>query len=199
MNTMIHWFEELLESMGNALVHPFRDNAPPHIEPIPFSHDPYKKGVLLKEWLEFYDHSLLILNVKEDGLEEELLDLLNKKKIKNYFFLDQAMPSLIKYALLGERKCAIRISEFESLETVNNFAGKLDWVWMDCFTKFIITKDMEERLHESNFKICLVSPELQGRNAEKEIPSTLSFLKQNKIEIDAVCTKKPDLWRELIE
>tara|TARA_X000000368_G_C22983060_1_gene690808 strand:+ start:307 stop:906 length:600 start_codon:yes stop_codon:yes gene_type:complete len=163
------------------------------------NHDPYKKGVLLKEWLEFYDHSLLILNVKEDGLEEELLDLLNKKKIKNYFFLDQAMPSLIKYALLGERKCAIRISEFESLETVNNFAGKLDWVWMDCFTKFIITKDMEERLHESNFKICLVSPELQGRNAEKEIPSTLSFLKQNKIEIDAVCTKKPDLWRELIE
>ncbi len=163
------------------------------------NHDPYKKGVLLKEWLEFYDHSLLILNVKEDGLEEELLDLLNKKKIKNYFFLDQAMPSLIKYALLGEKKCAIRISEFESLETVNNFAGKLDWVWMDCFTKFIITKDMEERLHELNFKICLVSPELQGRNAEKEIPSTLSFLKQNKIEIDAVCTKMPDLWRELIE
>ena len=159
------------------------------------NHDPYKEGELFKEWLEFYDHSLLILNVKEDGLEEELLDLLDKKEIKNYFFLDQAMPSLIKYALLGERKCAIRISEFESLETVNNFAGKLDWVWMDCFTKFIITKDMEKRLHDLNFKICLVSPELQGRNAEKEIPSTLSFLKQNKIEIDAVCTKMPHLWR----
>tara|TARA_B100000959_G_C14784907_1_gene543087 strand:+ start:114 stop:713 length:600 start_codon:yes stop_codon:yes gene_type:complete len=163
------------------------------------NHDPYKKGVLFKEWLEFYDHSLLILNVKEDGLEEELLDLLKKKNIKNYFFLDQAMPSLIKYSLLGERKCAIRISEFESLETVYNFAGKLDWVWMDCFTKFIITKDMADRLHEMKFMICLVSPELQGRNAEKEIPSTLSFLKQNKIEIDAVCTKMPDLWRELIE
>ena len=163
------------------------------------NHDPYNKGELLKDWLKFYDHSLLILNVKEDGLEEELLNLLHKNKIKNYFFLDQAMPSLIKYALLGERKCAIRLSEFESIETVYNFAGKLDWVWMDCFTKFIITKNMEERLHELNFKICLVSPELQGRNAEKEIPSTLSFLKQNKIKIDAVCTKMPDLWRELIE
>ena len=36
-------------------------------------HDPYEHGVLLKEWLKFYNHSFLILNVKEDGLEEELL------------------------------------------------------------------------------------------------------------------------------
>ena len=70
---------------------------------------------------------------------------------------------------------------------------------MDCFTKFIITKDMADKLHKMKFKICLVSPELQGRNAEKEISSTVSFLKQNEIEIDAVCTKLPDLWRELIE
>ena len=168
-------------------------------EDIIINHDPYEKGVLLKEWLEFYDHALLILNVKEDGLEEELLELLKKKNIRNYFFLDQAMPSLIKYSMLGERKCAIRVSEFESPETVYNLAGKLDWVWMDCFTKFIITKDMADRLHELKFMICLVSPELQGRKAEIEIPSTLSFLKQNKIEIDAVCTKMPELWSELVE
>ena len=42
------------------------------------NHDPCKNGALLKAWLEFYDHSLLILNVKEDGLEEEILDLLKK-------------------------------------------------------------------------------------------------------------------------
>lgn len=162
-------------------------------------HDPYEHGVLLKEWLKFYNHSFLILNVKEDGLEEELLELLKKNNIKNYFFLDQAMPSLIKYSLLGESKSALRISEYEPLETAYNFSGKLDWVWMDCFTKFIITKDMADKLHKMKFMICLVSPELQGRNAEKEISSTVSFLKQNEIEIDAVCTKLPDLWRELIE
>ena len=42
----MNWFEELLEAMGNALLHPFRDNAPPQIEPMPYSHDPYKKGLL---------------------------------------------------------------------------------------------------------------------------------------------------------
>tara|TARA_Y100001968_G_C18768518_1_gene441057 strand:+ start:361 stop:507 length:147 start_codon:yes stop_codon:yes gene_type:complete len=46
MKQAIQWFEELLQAMGNALLHPFRDNAPPHIDPIPFSDDPYKKGLL---------------------------------------------------------------------------------------------------------------------------------------------------------
>jgi len=163
------------------------------------NHDPCKNGPLFKEWLKFYEHSFLILNVKEDGLEEKVLDLLKKNRIKNYFFLDQSMPSLIKYSLLGESKCAVRISEFESIETAYNFSGKLDWVWVDCFTKYTITKDMTDKLHEMKFRICLVSPELQGRDAKKEIPSTLSFLDQNNIEIDAVCTKLPHLWETLIE
>tara|TARA_B100000963_G_scaffold361806_1_gene399807 strand:+ start:11729 stop:12328 length:600 start_codon:yes stop_codon:yes gene_type:complete len=163
------------------------------------NHEPYESGELLNEWIEFYDHSMLILNVKEDGLEDRLLEVLKKKNIKNYFFLDQAMPSLVKYSLSGESKCAVRISEYESIETALNFAGKLDWVWMDCFTKFIITQDIADKLHEMKFMICLVSPELQGRNPEKEIPLTVSYLKQNNIEIDAVCTKMPDLWRELID
>ena len=47
--------------------------------------------------------------------------------------------------------------------------------------------------------ICLVSPELQGRKAKEEIPSTLRFLDKNNIEIDAVCTKLPHLWETLIE
>ena len=46
MKKTISWFEEILESMGNALFHPFQDNAPPNIEPMPFSQDPYKKGLL---------------------------------------------------------------------------------------------------------------------------------------------------------
>ena len=90
------------------------------------------------------------------------------------------MPSLIKYSLLGESKSALRISEYESLETAYNFSGKLDWVWMDCFTKFILTKDMADKLHKMKFMICLVSPELQGRNAEKE--GYFSWENLNKVE-----------------
>ena len=42
MNKTIHWFQELLESMGNALFHPYKDNSLPSIEAQPFRDDPYK-------------------------------------------------------------------------------------------------------------------------------------------------------------
>ena len=46
MNRTIRWFEELLVSMGNALFHPYKDNAPPSIAIQPFRDDPYKnKGI----------------------------------------------------------------------------------------------------------------------------------------------------------
>ena len=31
-------------------------------------HDPYTNGIQLKELLKYYNHKLLILNVKEEGL-----------------------------------------------------------------------------------------------------------------------------------
>ena len=32
-------------------------------------HDPFKKGEDFSKWLKFYNHKLLVLNVKEEGLE----------------------------------------------------------------------------------------------------------------------------------
>ena len=49
-------------------------------------HDPLKKGINLKHWLKFYNHKLLIINIKEEGLEPSILKALNKAKIKNFFF-----------------------------------------------------------------------------------------------------------------
>ena len=60
-------------------------------------HDPFNKGQPLKTWLEHYDHRFLILNVKE-GLEEMIINLLEKFNINNYFFLDQSFPFLMKYS-----------------------------------------------------------------------------------------------------
>tara|TARA_Y100001968_G_scaffold235015_1_gene218146 strand:+ start:177 stop:320 length:144 start_codon:yes stop_codon:yes gene_type:complete len=42
MNKTILWVQELLISMGNALFHPYKDNAPPSFEAQPFRDDPYK-------------------------------------------------------------------------------------------------------------------------------------------------------------
>jgi len=93
-------------------------------------HDPFASGDDFEEWIKHYEHSTLILNVKEEGLEARLIDLMKQHEITDYFFLDQSFPFLIKWSKLGERHCAVRVSEFESIETALTLAGKIDWVWI---------------------------------------------------------------------
>jgi hypothetical protein len=68
---------------------------------------------------------------------------------------------------------------------------------VDCFTKFSLSEEDAVSLKNAGFKLCLVSPELQGRNAEIEIPALVSLLRVRNIEADAVCTKRPDLWEKM--
>lgn len=158
-------------------------------------HDPFKEGENFTDWLNYFNHGTLILNVKEEGLEEVLIDIMASKDIKNYFFLDQSFPFLIKTANSGERRCAVRISEFESINTVMALAGKVDWVWVDCFSKFPLSKVDATRLQqEGKFKLCFVSPELQGRKDKNEVKEFRNKIYSQGIIGEAVCTKYPDLW-----
>jgi hypothetical protein len=92
----------------------------------------------------------------------------------------------------------VRVSEFESVQTALTLAGKIDWVWIDCFTHLALQNEEAGALKQSGYKLCLVSPELQGRSAEQEIPAMYALLCQRNIEVDAVCTKRPDLWESLV-
>ena len=157
-------------------------------------HDPFSNGDHFEEWLEAYDHGTLILNVKEEGLEARLISLMASKGIDDYFFLDQSFPFLVKWSTAGESRCAVRVSEFESIETALALSGLVDWVWVDCFTKFPLNEIGYQRLKKEGFKICLVSPELQGGESENEIHTFRNLLKARNIKADAVCTKRPDLW-----
>ena len=159
-------------------------------------HDPFTPGDNFEEWIKHYQHGTLILNVKEEGLEARLIDLMKQRGINDYFFLDQSFPFLIKWSKLGERRCALRVSEFESIETAFTLAGKIDWVWVDCFTKFPLSGEDARSLQDAGFKLCLVSPELQGHPAETAIPELANLLAERQISADAICTKKPDIWKE---
>jgi hypothetical protein len=160
-------------------------------------HDPYASGEFFENWLAAYKHQTLILNVKEEGLEEQLIELMKSYKIEDYFFLDQSFPFLVKYAKSGENRCAVRVSEFESVETALTLAGKVDWIWVDCFTKFPLNSKNSTQLKNAGFKLCLVSPELHGRDAEIEINQLVQTLKEQNISPDAICTKFPELWEKL--
>ena len=161
-------------------------------------HDPFVAGESFDEWIDAYRHGTLILNVKEEGLEARLIGLMQSKGITDYFFLDQSFPFLVKWSKAGEHRCAVRVSEFESIETALTLAGKVDWVWVDCFTRFPLFERDAKKLKDAGFKLCLVSPELQGRDASVEIPNLASLLKERNIVADAVCTKRPDLWETAV-
>ena len=159
-------------------------------------HEAFEEGECFDEWLTAFDHGTLILNVKEEGLEGRLIALMNRSGIENFFFLDQSFPFLIKTSRSGESRSAVRVSEFESIDTVMSLAGKVEWVWVDCFTRFPLEKESAYRLTEQGaFKLCFVSPELQGRMDKDEVMAFRNNIEALGIKGDAVCTKYPDLWK----
>lgn len=165
-------------------------------ERLVINHEPFLNGESFEEWLKFYRHRTLILNVKEEGLEPRLIELMALAGISDYFFLDQSFPFLIKYAQLSGHRCAVRVSEYESIDTALSLRGKAEWVWVDCFSRFPLSFDDVKHLKGAGFKICAVSPELQGRSPDLEIPELVELLQRQNISLDAVCTKRPDLWEK---
>ena len=160
-------------------------------------HNPFAAGEIFSDWLSGYRHQTLILNVKEEGLETRLLEMMDEREIRDFFFLDQSFPFLIRTIATGEKRCAARVSEYESVDTAMSLAGKIDWVWVDCFTTFPLSGDDARRLQEAGFKLCLVSPELLGRFGANEISDINALMVDRRIKMDAVCTKMPEAWELL--
>jgi len=158
------------------------------------NHDPFTKGDSFEEWLDSYNHGTLILNTKEEGLEQRIISLLKERNIKDYFFLDLSFPFLIKTSLNGEKNIAVRLSEYESIETVNNVSNMVDWVWLDSFFKFIYDIDKLKYLRNLGVKICIVSPELQDRWDETEINEIKIKVLDSFGKDFHVCTKFPEKW-----
>ncbi len=87
-------------------------------------HDPFKKGELFNKWAKSFKHNILVLNVKEEGLEHKILKILKKNKIKKFFFHDQTFSSLLKN--MTKTHVSIRCSEYESLQKTNYLFKKLN-------------------------------------------------------------------------
>lgn len=172
-------------------------------------HDPFRTdAVRLDEWLKAYKHRFLIANVKEEGLEPKLTELFSQHGISDFFILDESIPYIRKYAMLGLPKFAVRVSEFESVETALRLAeylqqnGKsVEWIWVDSFTGEPLPAEDAARLRNAGYKLCQVSPELHHVDDPSSWqPRITSFLE--KLDVleggpfrpDMVCTKLPELW-----
>lgn len=160
------------------------------------AHEPFTPGEELKVWLQNFHHGTLILNVKEDGLESCVVKMLKTMKIDDYFFLDQPFPTLRKSAL-ANLPVALRLSENENPIEINDL--KIKWIWLDSFSgDWSFLGKHAEWLKKGEFKLCLVSPELQGRSPEEESFDILDTCEKSNLQINAVCTKYSEMWEKLL-
>lgn len=167
----------------------------------PFHHHESKTETLehfLQKWI---NKGYIIVNIKTEGIEKECIEMMKKYQINKWFFLDLSMPYLVLYSAIAEKSTiegfrpenlAVRFSEREPIEYALSYTGKAGWVWVDCFTHLPLNEKNYEELKQAGFKICLVSPELQKHPLDR-----ISEFKEQTIgmDIDAVCTKRPDLWK----
>ena len=161
-------------------------------------HDPFKGGELFENYLKRYHNNTMIVNVKSERVELRALELLKKYNITNFFFLDSSFPMIITLSRQGETRSAIRFSEFEGLDTVLAVKDRVQWIWVDCFSHLPLDRAVYQKLRATGLKLCLVSPELQGR--ADDIAVYAEQMRKEGIEFDAICTKVYNipLWQELL-
>ena len=160
------------------------------------NHEPFQDGEKLVDYLDEYDKGTLILNIKESGIEDDVLNYVKQRpRIKSYFLLDVEFPYIFNASRRGERNIAIRFSEDESIETVKNYVGKINWVWIDTNTKLPINKENIPTLDK--FKKCLVCPERWGRS--REIKEYIEISSKMNFKFDSVMTSFECLekWKKI--
>lgn len=128
----------------------------------------------------------LALNIKADGLADEIKRLLEKYNHINYFTFDMSIPEMVYQHKLG----------------LNIFTGRSDiithpimlkeakGVWLDCFNSdWFGAKEIED-LKNQGKEVCIVSPDLHKR----EYKSVWS--KYKNAEGIMLCTDYPDEAKE---
>ena len=147
-------------------------------------HDPFKDGEDFNEFMKFFNHAFIILNVKSAGIEDKCIEILNKYNITNYFFLDSSIPITYEKGLMYN--FASRFSTLEPIELSYSLDKYIKWLWIDCFN----IKYPDDYYKYDFKKTCMVSPELQKKdiNTDVIINYRNNFIK-NKFIPNAICCK----------
>ena len=159
------------------------------------NHEPNTKGDKLEDYLSEYKHGTLILNIKEAGIENEVIKKVNQAKINSYFLLDVEYPFIFKSIKKKQRNIAIRFSEIESINNAKFLQKNFNWIWIDTITKLPIDKENLKVIKKYNS--CVVCPERWGR--PKEIKLYWKKMIKLKFVPNAImCEEKyANMWNNL--
>ena len=134
----------------------------------------------------------MALNVKADGLQDLLGELLDKYQISHYFMFDMSVPEQILYR---DRHFSYytRQSDVESRCVLYDQA---DGIWMDSFfdEEWLTASVMDAHLAEGKC-IGIISPELHEKNYKKtwEMLKNYAYDKNDAVKL---CTDLPAMAKE---
>lgn len=147
-------------------------------------HEPFHDGDLLTDFLDHYQHGTLVLNIKESGTENMVLNLVKTRGISDYFLLDCEYPYILNQHKGQNLNIAARFSCEEPIENINFQIGNLKWVWIDSFSKNPIKPNNLMILKQ--FKTCLVCP--SRWNNSHQITEYIDLFKEYNWTPSAVMT-----------
>jgi glycerophosphoryl diester phosphodiesterase len=154
------------------------------------------KSIGVKDMFEIYnryDNTLpLALNIKADGLQIKLNELLVQYNITNYFVFDMSVPDGLGY-LKQNMKAFTRESEYEK---VPSFYDEACGIWLDEFEGHWIDKEVISKHIKNNKLICIVSPDLHKREYRNEWKYYKEIEKELGIDNLMICTDFPEEAKE---
>ncbi|OQS38637.1 hypothetical protein [Chromobacterium haemolyticum] len=125
----------------------------------PLADKVFSLEALLLAYIESSTRPMLALNIKADGLQAQLLEMLEKYSIDNYFVFDMSVPDTLGYQHLS-MPFAARISEYEPSNVLAKTAG---WIWLDAFLNEWYDPAIIQHWLDQGKKVAVVSSELHRR------------------------------------
>ncbi|MDR2428977.1 MAG: phosphodiesterase, partial [Candidatus Margulisbacteria bacterium] len=156
---------------------------------IVISHDMPRGGELtFAEVLQIMDRRNLPLaiNIKADGLADQLLAVLRHYRQTNYFTFDMSIPDLAYQVKKG-------LPVFTGLSDLNPAApllAKCPGVWLDAFDSLWYTPEAVKDLLRSGKRVCIVSEDLHQRDnaAQWKMLKTAGLFEEDNL---LLCTDQP--------
>jgi glycerophosphoryl diester phosphodiesterase len=131
------------------------------------AHDPgAKKSVEAHKVFSWFrgngDSQMLAINVKSNGLQGLIQKEVRRASVGSYFTFDASLPDTLWY-IKNRIPVFTRQSEYE----VPLLLSKAKGVWLDAFNSDWFSSKVILSHLRSGKKVCIVSPELQGRSVAR--------------------------------
>ena len=123
-----------------------------------------EEAFLFEEVIKIYKElgcvSELAINIKADGVQKLLMDVLYRYEIKNYFVFDMSIPEQVVYHR-ENINVFTRMSEYETNPVL---LDKSMGIWMDEWENSWINAEIIKKYRDQGKMISIISPEIHGRD-----------------------------------